>query len=74
MMNIPQKDGSILTTPLYVGTQEQVNKAVTCKHEFEAHGKLEVVKKGEKARAQMEKCEHCCATRMRFFGLEVEKG
>jgi hypothetical protein len=67
-MSMRQKGGWWVTTPLYCGSVEDIAKAVICKHEHyspKPARKEELLKDGV-TEAVLEKCDACCAVRMRY--------
>lgn len=62
-----ENDKWVVTTPLYVGSSQDVAKACGCIHEwFESAPEVVGV------RPALDKCKHCCATRARY-ALRVEQ-
>lgn len=58
-------DGSLVTTPIYVGTSQDLIKASVCSHDFKDSGKPEKLGP-EEQEGVLQRCERCCATRFKF--------
>lgn len=58
-----EENGDILTTPVYVGSIEDVEKASKCEHKRWIQSEVKLSPKY--AEAIMERCAGCVATRLR---------
>lgn len=62
MISTKQPDGSFVTTPLYVGSAEQVEAMKACAHEYLPGDQIH---SGEGHYVILELCQHCGAARSR---------
>lgn len=70
-MQVFKQDGWMITTPIYVGTQEEIQKASQCKHEVFKEETRSVIDEG--MMAIVERCSECVALRSRFRQASPEE-
>lgn len=63
-MRLDRDGDSMVSTPVYAGSDEDVRKAARCAHFFEARGEPEAIP-GGKVLLHLECCKFCVGTRVR---------
>ena len=68
MISTKQPDGSFVTTPLYVGTAQEVEQMKACAHDYNPG---DTIHSSEGHYVIIEYCKHCGAARSRHADSEA---
>ena len=69
-MKLSREGDSLVSTPVFIGHDEDMQKAVQCAHEFEPAGAPVRDGPGKRAFLQREHCKKCIGMRVRVTPAE----